>query len=280
MHIDLTEMPSGQRYEDRYRGYIEIFERIATTPRGESITINGAPWSWYPLLYHLNCEITESRLVFQHCPIVRDAVTLVNHLDRTAVEVLCCFRPETVDCLWKVDVQWQTDRVRRYNAFIEFIVTNNGSYHRREVLDYLTTLENYKPTKRNVLLVPCAADKPYPSPLHKECLKLLPSDYYMMNATGVVGLVPQDLWSDMPWYDSGIPNEWRLYRTVHDYFSKHPHDKIVVYCDYYGETIEAALKSIGQREKARFILPIRFYYDYEDLLEPNLLEALRRTLNG
>lgn len=273
MKIDLRELPVASRYEDRYQQYMDIFKQIAHTPAEEEVTVFGAPYCWGPLLYHLNCDALELRVVFDHCLIVKNAAR--NRLDRTAVEVLCGFRPECTDALWKCDMQWTIPpgRVKTYPDQKEFIVTTNGAFHRPEVLKYLGKLSLYRPTKENVLIVPCAADKPYPSLLHKKCMELMPDDFYIMNATGVLGLVPQDLWGVMPWYDSGMPNEWRLYKTVEWYFSRNLHKKIVVYCDFYSIAIQHALQ-----RSARFVLPVRQYDDYVDLMRPDLLVKLESAL--
>jgi hypothetical protein len=286
-HIDVGELETiGGRYEDRYGAYLKVFERIAQT--SGRILVTHAPWSWYPLLYHLQCSVArDMRYWFDHCRIVEGAcqATLNSNqlpkLDRTAVEVLCSFRPETVDALWKCDMQWDPhiDRVRQYEQKQEFIVTTNGAYHRPEVLAFMSALRGYKPTKKKVVIVPCAADKPYPSPLHRKIMAILPDDYYMMNATGVLGLVPQDLWPIMPWYDSGIPNEWRLFKIAADYFDQYDHDRIVVFSDYYAYTIQQAMRSIEQEHKVTFIVAPDFYYDYLPLMQDNYMDALKSALS-
>lgn len=276
MDVDLKVMPKGQTYEDRYQGYLEIFKRIAATPGRERVRVTYPPWSWVPLLAHLQCDITTPTLVFDHCGAVAAAYK-ARGMDRTMLEVLCSFRPETADALWKCDMQWKPKRGMRYQPSDEFIVTTNGSYHRPEVVEYMKALTQWTPTKKNVVLVPCAADKPYPAPMHQAILDMMPDHYYMMNATGVVGLVPQDLWPVMPHYDSGIPNEWRLFQVLCNYLTHFEHDRIIVYCDYYAATILAALKCIKQEDKAVFILAPKFYADYVDLQDPELLSALSRA---
>jgi len=280
MKIDLDPLPEDYSYEDRYQQYMAIFKDIAHTPGDKDLVVHNAPWCWIPLLHHLNCKTVTPKQVFEHCDRVRGAWPNTKKMDRTTLEVLSCFRPETVDALWKCDMQWEIPpgRVRIYPHQRAFIVTNNGSYHRREVTEFSKLLRSYKPTKQKVLLVPCAADKPYPSPMMQACLDMLPPDYYLMNATGVLGLVPQDLWEYMPYYDSGIPNEWRLYRTIKWYFHEHAHTDIVVYCDYYSEAILYAFNALHMLERVKFVLPVKFYYDYLDLMLPNRLEQLRAAL--
>lgn len=278
--IDLTELPSGERYEDRYGSYIEIFKQIAHLDKKERVVVLSPPWSWVPLLRHLMCEIVQPVCVFDHCPVVAQAL-VGKDLDRTMVEVLCSFRPETADCLWKVDIEWdyKINRVRQYPVEREFIVTTNGAYHREEVKRFLYQLKHYQPTKKRVVLVPCAADKPYPAELHKKVLEALPDDYYLMNATGVLGLVPQDMWPVMPWYDSGIPNQWRLFQIAKTYFQRYEHDHIVVYLDFYAHVIADALKSARQFNNADFILGPQFRANYEDLLSERWLVPLKDTLH-
>jgi hypothetical protein len=95
-----------------------------------------------------------------------------------------------------------------------------------------------------------------------------------MNATGVLGLVPMALWPSMPWYDSGIPNEWRLYNTVRNYFDRFRHERIVVFSDYYAIAIQHALDSIRQLDRAQFVLEPIFRCDYENLLSEHYMREL------
>ena len=238
---------------------------------------------WVPLLRYLGVQtIVDPVLFFKHdwlvAPLWNTGALKQTTLDRTTIEVLCGLRPELVDALWKCDMQWETMRVP-HERQKEFIVTNNGSFHRKEVLDFLWQLQQYSPTKKKVVLVPCAADKPYPAPMHSEVLALMPENFYLMNATGVLGLVPQDLWSIMPHYDSGLPNEWRLFNTVKMYFSKHHHEQIVVYCDYYNEAIYEGLRAVGQLDRTTFVNEVKFYADYLNLLEPARLAQLKSAIN-
>jgi hypothetical protein len=283
--FDFQSLPQGGSYEDRYQQYLKLFEQIAAVPQEHRVIVDGAPWSWVPLLEHLRCDFRITpRVVFDHCGWVRNAwqgdVYNPINVDRTAVEVLCSFRPETADALWKCDMQWSPKRVRKYKPVDEFIVTTNGSFHRPEVLTYLHRLEAHIPIKRKCLLVPCAADKPYPAPLHSACIARLPDDFDIIIATGVVGLAPSRLWPVMPRYDSGIPNKERLYGYIKYFFSRYQHDRVVVYCDFYSETIREAFGAIGQYDLPEFVLPVKRYDDYEDLLNPTYLRMLELTLRS
>lgn len=278
----------GYRYEDRYGGYIDIIKEVALTPKETPIVCLHPPWSWVPLLTYLNTNIVYPRNVFDHCRIVENALTGIrlDDINRTMVEVLSAFRPETVDCLWKCDCQWETDRPNKITER-EFIVTNSSSYQRREVLDYLSRLATYVPPRRKVLLVPCAADKPYPSPLHRECLRIINGlddrvEWYMANVTGVLGIVPMDLWDIMPWYDSGIPNQWRVSQVLGEYFKKYPHYRIVVYSDFYGPAINTALTMSGQQSVADWAVKLdeANQFDYLDLMSDSRLQQLDSIMRG
>jgi len=280
LDVDLAQLPQGQTYEDRYRGYLRVFERIASQPGFVRVIVHNAPWSWVPLLNHLMCDVRSATTVFEHCAIVRDACLSALgpfDYDRTMIEVLCGFRPETVDALWKCDRQWDLPdgRARRYDQVDEFIVTSNGSFDRQEIKDYEEYLREYRPTKKKVVLVPCAADKPYPAPMHKAVLEIMPDDFYMMNVTGVVGLIPQELWPVMPHYDSGIPNEWRVYNAVRKYFDRFEHQRIIGYLDFYSEPTRLGIsftKCVGRDE---WVLPVQFYADYLDLMKTEHLAELK-----
>ncbi len=273
MLIDLTEMPSGARYEDTYGAYLEIFKQIAESPAEEEITIINPPRCWAPLLSYLDCRCRGYQIYFPHDS---EFDPYQAFFDRTSVEVLCGFRPELIDALWKVDREWNTTHVCQFPYEKEFIVTNNGSFDRQEIQEYEKQLDLYVPVKRKVCLVPCAADKPYPALLHQEVLKRMPDDYYLCVATGVLGLVPQDLWDIAPHYDSGCPNLYRVLTTVRDYFTRVRHNHVVVYCDFYSEAID-----IGYRESlGRDITHINTdfpYTNYINLLDPILLDKLSRA---
>lgn len=276
--------PEEARYEDRYGQYLDFLKTIAETDINIDVTVHNAPWSWTPLLNYLHCEIINPIYRFHHCGMVRRAVFLSRRatngsflfqdINRTALEVLCGFRPELVDALYKIDTQWKVPpRRMRLSDADEFIVTNNGSFHRHEVLGFMQELKAYRPSKRKVVLVPCAADKPYPAPLHKAVLDMLPDDYYLAIATGVLGIVPMDMWDRMPNYDSGIPNQWRLFESARAYFGRIHHERIIVYCDFYAHVLSEALLM----ETVHYVLPPIKYDDYVNLLAPANLARLKHA---
>lgn len=43
--LDLAQLPQGQRYEDRYQGYLDVFKQIAILPGDMEVTVINAPWS-------------------------------------------------------------------------------------------------------------------------------------------------------------------------------------------------------------------------------------------
>ncbi|QJT71092.1 hypothetical protein GR11A_00054 [Vibrio phage vB_VcorM_GR11A] len=297
--IDLQNVPTGERYEDRYGKYLDIFKAVAETADG--VNVFSAPASWIPLLTYLGATCSGVQLYFEHDKVVNgmleegmDGVITPSSLDRTTIEVMAGFRPELVDALWKSDMQWATKLPQKtlnaQHERKEFIVTNNGSFHRKEVLDYGKALREYTPTKRHLVLVPCAPDKPYPAPMHQAVLNALHvtgcDDTYIANATGVLGIVPQDLWSIMPHYDSGIPYEWRLKNVFVSYFSQHEHDTIVVYCDFYNLAIKAAFDELshnnlwagGHAPSIEFVNEVKFYSDYLPLGSEDLITKLRKAL--
>lgn len=293
MLLDLTGIAphSGRRYQDTYGGWLDIFKTCATLPEEETLRVRGAPWSWVPLLWHLGAvHASPPREVFeQSCPLVKAVLSAlpvsalpgdeIFSITRTQLEVLCAFRPETVDALWKCDMQWKTGRKPHWGyREKEFLVTTTSAYQRTEVLEYEKVLRQYRlpKNKSKVILVPCDADKPYPSPLHSEVMKLIPDEsWYIACVTGVLGVVPQDLWNVMPHYDAGIPNEWRVMRALQWYFQQNPHDIAICYNDFNTTAIRLACQYAQQRvvcvvEETR--------YDYEDLTSQENLGKLYRTL--
>lgn len=281
--VDLSKLPDGVTYEDKYGGYLKVFEEIANIDVDINVTVNNPPWSWVPLLTYLNCNVISPRLKFKHCSFVR-SIFRENNIDRTSLEVLCGFRPETVDALYQIDTGvWSQKRVMTYPKEKEFIITTNGGFFRQEVRDYLDALQDYIPPKKNVLLVPCAADKPYPAPLHREVLEIMPDSFYLATLTGALGLVPQELWDKMPWYDAGIPNQWRMQNIIYQYFLHKPHKWIVVYCDYQTQAVHNGLWMLGALHDTIFVNDVDEFEDtsiqiYVDLMDPQRLSKLKQAL--
>lgn len=275
-----------RRYEDEYGQYLGFFQKIAQTPPDTPIVVTRVPFSWVPLLRYLRCQIGQGIVWFPHDRLMERVAFEVDPSDRTAIETLCGFRPELVDALWKCDMQWMTLRPV-YNKSGPFVVTNNGSFHRKEVVEFrrMINAQGRKRTESErkadkVVIIPCAADKPFPAPLHQTVLDMLPDDtWHAMIATGVCGLVDQRYWGLMPWYDSGIPNRWRVFEATRNYFTTYPHRRVVLYMDFYSEAVFAGLSASAHVAVSESINDVQFYFDYLDLNEPERLGRLKLALN-
>ena len=269
------------RYEDQYGHWLAFFQHLAESD--VPLTLSNVPGSWSVLSKYLGHQVLSTYEKWPTCSVVLAmnpsyAASYAGDL-RLLVEATTVFRPELVDALWKCDMQWRTrpvDTRSVLGASDDIVITNNGSYHRPEIKQYFAHLDAYVPTKKNVVLVPCAADKPYPAPVHRAVLDRMPDTFYLANLTGVLGVVPQDLWPVMPRYDSGIPNEWRLLNVVRSYFARNRPDIVVVYADYYSIALKEALRDLPS-VTVHWVNPVQFYADYLDLLEPQRLLSLERA---
>jgi hypothetical protein len=209
---------------------------------------------------------------------------------RELVEWYSALRPELVDGLYKSDVQWPT--VGRAHAMQrEFNVTCNGSFFRPEVLAMVEEVRRYKqPFSDYTVFVPCAADKPYPAPLHQAVAQWAPNAYLVV-ATGVVGVIPSELWGVAPLYDSGIPNKLRVRETVANYARVNLSrlGGVIIYSDFYGEDVAAGLDEAGVpyvwpvrtavlRTRDAAARPEHAVPEYINLLDPGNLGWLARAL--
>lgn len=279
--MSLAQLPEGVTYENTYGAWLEIFRHVAET--SDKRELYDVPASWAPFLYYLGATIKTTRTHFPE-----DKLTDFLPLDlevaeargmlRELVEVYSALRPELVDALYKSDVEWYTVG-RRHRDKTAFKVTCNGSFFRPEVMRYLReTLPSYRQTKRKCVIVPCAADKPYPAPLHAAVRENITDEYEIIVASGVLGLVPESLWGRAPDYDSGLPYEWRVMQSVLEFFDEHRYDRVLVYSEYNALAIKKGLRdaNLGPPTVV-FLFQPRYYDAYENLLDPKHLARLKEA---
>ena len=277
-----AHLPEGETYENTYGAWLNLFRAVAEAE--EKPSLFEVPASWAPLLFYLGADIQTVR---SHFP--EDKLTDFLPLDlevaeargmlRELVEVYSALRPELVDALYKSDVEWYTVGRRHHCMKLDFKVTCNGSFFRPEVMKYLReTLPSYQQTKNKCVIVPCAADKPYPAPLHRAVRENITEDYEIIVASGVLGLIPESLWGRAPNYDSGMPYEWRVMQSVLEFFDEHRYDRILVYSEYNALAIKKGLRdaSLGPPTVV-FLFQPRYYDAYENLLDPKHLARLREA---
>jgi len=242
----LSEARDAQDYEHEYTNYLVIFEQLArTTMPHECVNV---PRCWAPFIAYMGHHVASVS------PQDWDGETLSWEMfyqqakdKRLAVEVAAACRPELVDALYMFDTKWGRGVSAAPDKLRAFPVTTNNSFFRPEVLDYMQKLRDYKPPSgvKHAVLVPCAAQKPYPAPLHTDVMARFPEwqDCHLIITTGVLGLVPLDFAGEAPEYDSGLPNKGRVRDTVAWYFTRHSHvyQTITVYSDFYAEAVHEGL---------------------------------------
>lgn len=288
--FNLEKLPTGRRYEDEYGVWLDFFQTIAeSVAQGIEVDVHFAPRSWTAFIYYLGGHVHADKthfdedLLIARCPADLHFQAKENGRLRELVELHSASRPELVDALYKADMEWKVDKSKwRHTWQREFKVTCNGSFFRPEVLEYINEdLPKYTPTKKNCVIVPCAADKPYPADLHKAVRSVIPDDFEILIGTGVLGIVPEGLWDVMPLYDSGLPNQWRLMNIAADFFTKHHYENVVVYSDFYNTAIWRGLKTAQQKQSETFdytfVTSLKEYTNYLNLLDPKLLTDLALT---
>lgn len=275
--IDLSALPfdpKGLTYEKTYGLWLDTFRHIAYIPPGNTIEVVAPPASWVPLLMWLGADVTHPRVHFKDCdPLALRCLDIASNgtglvtskFTRTQVEVLSSWRPETTDALYKCDMQWHTYRTARSEDAREFVVTTNGSFHRKEILDTMAAVDLYTPPSRKVVLSPCAADKPYPSTFQRALRDALPDGWYMAVTSTILGVVPDEIALHSPAYDGGLPYHWRLFTSAREYFQRNPHDCILALTDFNSIILREALRTIDC-PVIDFILPVEPMQDYRSLM--------------
>lgn len=283
----------GKTYEATYLGWIEFFKEIAHA--NSRVMVRDYPRSWTQFIRYMGHTSMSYQLWF-----LEDSLVLFNEqrsehiygnyeVERRIVEIASTMRPELAHALYLWDTQWHSHpnavermRFRENQKSKEFVVTCNASFFRKEVMDYFKLLDEWTPPieyyGKQVILCPCAADKPYPAPLHK-AIRCVAPEAYLIVVTGVLGVVPESLWSVAPNYDAGIPYNERVRGAVAQFFSRFPLPRgrrPIIYSDYLHRVIEQGLSSAGQAYASVFdTTPAE--EGYMDLMDSMNLERLKNA---
>ncbi len=279
---------SGRTYEDEYGGWLKEFKAIAEST--ELVMVDPCPSSWFPLVWYLGGTTGNGKIVerFPEDWLVGKDIRerTIDAEDggqlRTLVEMCCAIRPELIDALWKSDCQWNTVGRRHQHEKGTIVVANYGAYTRPELLEYDFKLQAWvrdNPGHFGCVVSACAADKPYPAAHHKAIAERLPDkSWHQVTATGVLGIIPEELWPVMPHYDSGMPNLWRCMAVAHWYFSKMDYTRIVVYSDFYNRALMLALGQLANSAEIMFVHSMGPRAEYLDLCDDDHLTRLEDAL--
>lgn len=278
--MDLSKVlvgASGAGYAHEYDAWLALFKFLACTE--DSYMLFNVPSSWCPFLAYLGHRVRTVQMVAAwECERFDWLGEFERAVDRRrVVEIASTCRPELVHALYCLDTEWKKGSTA-HELQPGFPVTCNGSFFRPEVQHYQNLLNRYVPNGHDkCVLVPCSAEKPYPSGLHMKVMSVLPdSTWHVVVATGVLGLVPQELFEDMPMYDSGLPNLERVTATVRWYFSRHEYERVICYSDFYAVAIRRGLEGAGI--DADYVLGSHYRDTYENLLLPEHLYRLEEAI--
>lgn len=266
-------------YENTYGGYIDLFKMLATSD--VAFECENVPLCWGPLITYLGHVVMSTKFYADIDPVKVDWVEQMVRAEdpRHVVEIAAACRPELVHALYLIDTEWHCKH-KLAGLRDEFIVTTNASFFRPEVVRYFELLRSFQPAAENCVIVPCAADKPYPSPLHKAVKARIPEgeSWELIVVTGVLGLVPEALWPNAPAYDAGIPNFQRVEETVAWYFTRHHYERVLVYSDFCAHAINRGLTGNSVVEELEFFFGHYPRDSYENLMLPMHLDRLENSL--
>lgn len=283
-------------YAHEYDGYLAFFRLL-----GHSSVRYGChhvPMSWAPFIRYLGHNVLSTSTRYS-IPGLDWLEAWNNSNDkRHVVEIASTTRPELVHGLYLADTEWPVPLRANVSFLQKFPVTNNGSFFRAEVEAFRRRLRAWEKPEEIVraVVVPCAAEKPYPAALHRAVLERVgrladAAKWHLIIATGVLGLAPQELWSCAPSYDSGLPNLDRVTQTTAWYFTRHRYERVVVFSDFYAYafrhgmlrafpesgTVTTLAAQSHRRPKVEYL----FGHNYRDTYENvQLVEHLDRLENA
>lgn len=289
------ERGQGQRYEDEYGSWLSLLREIAESPT--TVELEACPRTWVPFVVYIGGQPFKPENQFAEDYLVGNGIedrvvgaSRRGHL-RTLVEMCASIRPELIDALWKSDCQWVTRNPYDVTASKEpdmfghrpvHIVANYGAYTRPDMLEYDYALQGWVRDNAGhfgCVVSACAADKPYPAPHHVEIEKRLPDkSWHQVIASGVVGIVPEELWPVMPLYDAGMPNLWRCMTIAAWYFGKMDYTRIVVYADFYNRALQLALGQVSSRAEIAWVHSVGPRAEYLNLCDEEHLQRLEDAL--
>jgi hypothetical protein len=245
-------------------------KEIAEAPMSH-VLVDGFPTRWGMLLWYLGADMSTQHPSLQH---VRPT-----ELRRHQVEAECANAPILVDALWRADMRWTGERRHGFEA--EFPIATYSGFWRPEILLFMNRVEReHVMTHERCVLVPCSADKPYPSRLHQAVREAVGPDYEMIATSSAVGVAPESFWHLMPHYDAGLPYFDRAFDTSHRFFSHagRRYKRIINYTDMLQWDIREGFNSTINDDV--MYEPVWFprRCDYQDLMAPENLEKLRLTV--
>lgn len=279
----LIKSKQGEAYCHEYDNYLNFFHMLACSDT--QITCKNVPQCWIPFVAYLGHKVVSIKNRWDCDNTCWDNFYNDSKDKRRVVEIASSCRPELVHALYCADTEWPCLLKEKHEHQKEFLVTCNASFFRPEVEHYRKEiLGKFIAPKQKAVIVPCAASKPYPAPLHKEVKKVLqravpyPDQWHIITATGVLGLIPEELWKDMPHYDSGLPNILRCAQTVAWYFTKHRYTHICIYSDFYAYAVRLGLDEANWEGYRRFVMGIHYRDTYSNLMLKEHLQDLEEAL--
>lgn len=241
-------------YSEVYSSYLDKIHKAIVS----KVFVGACPYTWYVLLTYLGVEVIEPQVVFYEDNFVvnlsREKIT---QLPRHVLESLCTLRPEVNESLWRVDNVWKLGK-KTFDK--SFHVGTMNSYGRFEFKSYLRLLFsfNYCPMHTKVLLLPCSADKPYPSKDQAHVISLYP-DHDILFISGYLGVTPFELRDSMPFYDASIPNYGRVYKILKSFLKRYNWLEYVSYVDFYGEVVKAVVPNVVEKVKYKKVFSHKYF---------------------
>lgn len=283
----------GMNYSHTYDGYMAFFRMLGHS--SARYTCFNVPPEWCPFVMYLGHDVASISPRGDTIPGLDWFGAYKSAQDtRLLVEVASTTRPELVHALYLADNEWPVPLRANVPFLQSFPVTNNASFFRAEIDAFRSRLRNWTkpPQVVRAVVVPCAAEKPYPAALHRAVLERVrrldnKDQWHLIIATGVLGLAPQELWDAAPQYDSGLPNLDRVTQTTAWYFTRYRYERVVVFSDFYayafrhgmlrafpeGGTVTSLAQQAHRRPKVEYL----FGHNYRDTYENvQLMEHLDR----
>ena len=220
---------------------------------GTKVRVENCRSSWVPFFIYVGIEILnviKDKTFCDEFDVLKYCKSINREKLRLFLETTATSSMLVADALYQLDYS-EAKPVGFDNGILDeerkITVATWQTYGRSYIQELDKKIEKYQSTKPKLMILPCTGSKPYNhNNLNIEEYKN--QNYHKLVITSI-GIIPEEFWLDptILTYTTGVPDIWRVYNLVKQYFIKNKYNEILCYLDYtpYIEIMELINKEFN-----------------------------------